>query len=71
MCSMSYFSWKICFLLVYKNNKLIFDFENYLVVHDQNLNMAVAKFVKDVKNGLNTNLKLILSKTLQNLWNHL
>jgi hypothetical protein len=38
-------------MITYKSNKLIFDFKNCLVVHDQNLNMVVAKCVKDVKNG--------------------
>jgi hypothetical protein len=48
-------------MFTYKSNKLIFDLKNCLVVHDQNLNMVVAKM--DVKNGLNTNLKLILSNS--------
>jgi len=53
-------------MITYKSKKLIFDLKNYLVVHDQNLNIVVAKCVKDVKNGL-YKLEFILLKILQKL----
>jgi hypothetical protein len=53
-------------MITYKSKKLIFDFKNCLVIHDQNLYIVVAKCVKDVKNGL-YKLEFILLKILQKL----